>query len=79
MRVHVSKKKPNGNAGLPVIKCSCGAEILLVPDVKLMSEAIEAHVEEHKQKVKDPKEAEAEAERIRDDLIVKVLNKASKI
>ncbi len=43
-----------------------------------MSEAIEAHVEEHKQKVKDPKEAEAEAECIRDDLIVKVLDKASK-
>ncbi|MGD0995742.1 MAG: hypothetical protein ABR909_09505 [Candidatus Bathyarchaeia archaeon] len=78
MDVNVSKKNPNGNAGLPVIKCSCGAEILLFPNVKLMSEAIEAHVEEHKQKVKDPKEAEAEAECIRDDLIVKVLDKASK-
>ena len=43
-----------------------------------MSEAIEAHVETHKQKVKDPKEAEAEAERIRDDLIAQVLEKASK-
>lgn len=46
--------------------------------VKLMSEAIEAHVPKHKQKVKDPKAAEAEAERISDDLITQVLDKASK-
>ena len=77
MNVHVSKKKPNDNVGLSAIKCSCGAKILLVPNVKLMSEAIEAHVEEHKQKIKDPKEAEVEAENIRTDLIIKVLNKAS--
>lgn len=50
---------------------------MLVPNVKLMSTAIEAHVEEHKKKIKDPDKAEAEAERIRDDLIVKVFDKAS--
>lgn len=77
MNVLVSKKKPNGNVGLSVIKCSCGAKILLVPDVKLMSEAIEAHVEEHKQKINDPTEADVEAENIRTDLIIKVLNKAN--
>jgi len=38
-----------------------------------MSEAIEAHVEKHKQKIKDPKAAEAEAECIRADLITQVL------
>ena len=51
---------------------------MLVPNLKLMSEAIEAHIEKHEKKVKDPREAEAEAERIRTDLIVKVLDKASK-
>ena len=65
--------------GLPVIKCSCGAEILLVPNVKEMNEAIEAHILEHTKKIKSLKEAEAEAERIRDDLIIKVLEKASEM
>jgi hypothetical protein len=73
------KKKVGADNGLPVIKCSvCGKEILLVPNVKLMSEAIEAHVETHRQKMKDPKAAETELERIRDNLIAQVLEKASK-
>jgi hypothetical protein len=72
----VSKKK-EGDTKLPVIICSCGAEILLVPNVKLMAEAIEAHAIEHTKKIKDPKEAEEEAGRVLDDLIAKALNKAS--
>ncbi len=76
--VRVSQKKKISKKRLPIIKCCCGAKILLVPNVKLMSEAIEAHTAKHKQKVKDPKEAEAEAERIRDDLIAQILDKASK-
>lgn len=79
MSVHGSEKKIGGEKGLPTIKCfSCGSEIMLIPNVKLMSDAIEAHVEKHKQKVKDPKAAELEAERIRDDLIAQVMEKASK-
>ena len=50
---------------------------MLVPNVKLMSEIIEAHVEKHKQKIKDPKAAEAE--HIRVDLVTQVLEKASKL
>ncbi len=75
---HVAKKKIGSGKGLPMIKCYCGAKIMLVPNVKAMSEAIEAHVASHKQNVKDPKEAEAEADRIRDDLIIQVLDNASK-
>ncbi len=71
--------KKVGEARLPVIKCSCGSEILLVPNVKLMNEAIEAHINEHTKKLKTPKEAEAEAERVRDDLIIQVLEKASEM
>ena len=44
-----------------------------------MNEAIEAHINEHTKKLKTPKEAEAEAERIRDDLIIQVLEKASEM
>ncbi len=72
----VSKKVKVSDANLPLIECFCGAKILLVPNVKHMSEAIEAHVAEHTKKIKDQKEAEAEAERVRDDLIAKVLSKA---
>ena len=73
------KKKIGDDKGLPVIKCpSCGKEIMLVPNVKLMSEAIEAHVETHKVQVKGRRAAEEEAERIRDDLIKQVLEKAAK-
>jgi hypothetical protein len=32
-------------SSLPVIHCRCGAEILVVPDVKAMGIAIDAHVE----------------------------------
>jgi hypothetical protein len=78
LSVHGSKKKIGGNKGLPMIKCSsCKTEIMLVPNVKLMSQVIETHVEEHKRKIKEPKVAETEAERIRTDLITQVLMKAS--
>jgi hypothetical protein len=74
-----SKRKIGGGKGFPTIRCSfCGQEILLVPNVKLMSEAIEAHAIEHARKVCDPIEAEAEAGRVLDSLIAKVLEKASK-
>jgi hypothetical protein len=73
-----NRKKKAGEGGLPLIECFCGAKILLVPNVKRMSEAIELHVQEHIKKAKgSQKDVEAEAERVRDDLIVKVLSKAS--
>jgi hypothetical protein len=75
----VSRKKKANSANLPVIECSCGAQILLVPNVKKMGAAIEAHIIEHTKKIKNSKDAEAEAERVRDDLIVKVLEMASEL
>jgi hypothetical protein len=71
-------KKEICKSEFPAIKFFCGAKIMLVPNVKLMSEAIEAHVEKHKKKIKDPSEAEAEAERVRDYLITQVFDIASK-
>ena len=50
----------------------------MVPNVKLMSKAIEDHIEKkHKKKNKSIEEAEAEAERIRDILITQIFDKAS--
>ena len=34
---------------LPVVCCECGAEILLIPDLKAMDLAIKAHVAKHKE------------------------------
>ena len=62
-----------------MIRCPCGAEILLLPNAKLMGTAIEAHVEEHKRKLKGRRDAEAEADRIADDLIMQVLSSACEI
>ena len=33
---------------LPIVKCSCGAEILLVPDLAAMDRAIKKHFADHK-------------------------------
>lgn len=33
---------------MPVFKCSCGAKILIVPDMSSMNKAIENHLVEHK-------------------------------
>lgn len=70
-------KKKIGSKGLPVIICSCGFEILLVPDIKVMSKAIDAHAKEHREKVKDPLASKAESERIIDYLIEQIFDKAS--
>jgi hypothetical protein len=67
------------------IKCLCGDVIILVPDLKVMGKAIEAHVDTHR-KMKDcsndpePKnekgaESEAEAELIENHLIAEVFKK----
>jgi hypothetical protein len=61
-----------------IVKCECGAKILLVPDLKAVSHAIEEHSAEHGKKEKDPAKAAAEVERIQDDLIAQVLRKVGK-
>jgi hypothetical protein len=35
---------------LPIIRCSCGFELLLLPDVQVMGQAIEKHALEHAKK-----------------------------
>jgi hypothetical protein len=36
------------------IRCVCGSEILVVPDLKAMNKAIQNHIVEHKQAKDDP-------------------------
>jgi len=79
MNAHISENKTSGNRQQPVITCSCGAQILLIPNVKLMSEVIEAHVETHKLRVNGVTAAEVEGDQIRDELIAKVLARISNL
>ena len=61
-----------------IIHCSCGAEILLVPDRHAMSRAIERHVETHSKTGKTSKADAESIEELLDFLIVQVLNAAAK-
>jgi hypothetical protein len=42
---------------LPIIKCECGTEILLLPNLRAMDRAIDAHVAEHRKKGNNPSKA----------------------
>jgi hypothetical protein len=42
-----SKKKKSGSVK-PIVKCDCGAKILIVPDLAAMDRAINTHMTEHK-------------------------------
>jgi SpoU rRNA methylase family enzyme len=59
------------------IRCECGDELLLLPDLKEMGKAIEDHVELHLQSLKAPSCTPAEAERLKDMLIAQALAKVS--
>jgi len=52
------------NRLMGIVKCQCCKEILLLPDLKAMSNALEAHVLEHCKKEKDPIKAARKSERL---------------
>jgi len=60
----------------PLIRCECGFEILLVPNLKIMTKAIEAHAAEHRKREKDPTKAAFEEERIQAILNAQALSRA---
>jgi hypothetical protein len=67
-------KKP---IGMVKVRCECGDEILLLPDLKEIGKAIDDHVDIHLQNLKVPRCTPADAERLRDALITQVLRVAS--
>jgi hypothetical protein len=70
------RKKLVRKAG-PIIRCECGFEILLVPDLKAMGRAIEIHAAEHAKKEQSSEKAAFEEARIQDLLIIQTLNGAA--
>ena len=61
---------------LKTVKCECGVEILLIPDVKEMGRLIDIHAEEHGKKEKNREIAKSTIKRIQDLLTGQVLEKA---
>jgi hypothetical protein len=68
--------KKEGKA-LPTIICSCGAEILVIPDLEAMSEALKNHIEDHRKA--NPKAKEADLYAVEQALIEKLLKLASEL
>ncbi len=62
---------------MPIIKCSCGTEILVVPDIKAMDRAINRHVAEHKIKTGNLAEKKLANKKLSEDLIRKLLKAAA--
>ena len=59
-----------------IVRCSCGDEILLLPNLKEMGKAIDDHVDLHLHGLKVPRCTVGEAERLRDTLIAQILSLA---
>jgi hypothetical protein len=62
---------------LPTIKCSCGAEILVLPDLEAMNTALKNHVEAHRKA--NPKASEAELSAVEQALIELLLKLATEL
>jgi hypothetical protein len=60
---------------IQIITCNCGTQILLVPDVKGMSKAIETHLKVHK--TKDISLSEKDIEKMREDFIAQIFVRIS--
>ena len=71
--------KSLGKRKMPIIKCSCGTEILVVPDIKAMDRAINRHVAEHKLKAGNSTEKKIAYKRKEDYLIKKLLKSVATI
>ncbi len=64
---------------MPIITCECGADILIVPDLKAMDRAIETHSKKHGKKQGPLKRTEETSGYVRELLCELLLKKISKL
>jgi hypothetical protein len=62
-----------------IIKCECGFEIPILPDPQAVGRTIDAHIEEHRKKYKDPTQGENAARRIHDFLFKSFFEKIAEM
>ena len=70
-----SQKNFHSYESRSIIKCECGFEILVIPEMETVGNAIDAHVEEHRRKQKDSTKGEIAANHIHDFLFKKLFQK----
>jgi len=71
------KNSSETSKNLRIIRCQCGVEILVLPDLKAMNHAIEVHVAEHREKEKTRQKKDEAASCVRQVLIEQLFEKAS--
>jgi hypothetical protein len=76
-RPKINDSSKHNKGGLLAITCLCGEQILVIPDLKAMSEAIERHVAEHEKKDDSHEDKEAKSAMFRHFLIEQILLVAS--
>lgn len=64
----LGRKDDERKGVLPLIRCYCGAEILVLLSLERMNEVIENHVKKHGRRLKDKGDKEVEAQLIREFL-----------
>jgi hypothetical protein len=62
-----------------IIKCECGFEIPVIPEMETIGNAIDDHVEDHRRKQKDPIKGEIAANHIHDYLFKKLFEKIAEM
>jgi hypothetical protein len=62
-----------------IIKCECGFEIPVIPEMETVGNAIDAHVEDHRRKQKDSIKGEIAANHIHDYLFKKLFEKIAQM
>ena len=65
----------NRKHNLPIIRCTCGYELLLLTDAEVMGQSIEKHILDHKKKYRLTQE---QTERLEDYLIAQAFKLAPK-
>ena len=76
---HIGDNFPsiNPNGGMPLIRCLCGAKILLIPDMKAMNRAIGNHIDEHIRMNSKTRKCYISPVKVRKILVEQILEKAS--
>ncbi len=77
MKAHKKTVTSESNNTFMLLKCECGAKILILPDAKEMGLAIDAHAMAHGLLEEDLEQAKAKTEYIRDQLIKQLFEKIS--
>jgi hypothetical protein len=74
----VNSRRPGQTFSESIIKCKCHAKILVIPDLKAMSKALNTHMTRHRKMEKDNSKTNSKVTKlVEDNLIAEVFKKAT--